>query len=172
MYLEWGLALEITEKAPEVLTPNCAKSLHIFSLARRGSSLIMWKSSSLIYGCLLANNVTPGSGAQEEEKLSSVTKWPWPRGTAIQVVDPCPEAPDRRGRGWRLGTWWEEVRGKGHQQTETIVIKVTTIMIGSIYLAPIKYQALCIHLFFLKPCKVAIEISIAQMREPKLREVK
>ena len=32
--------------------------------------------------------------------LSSAIKWPWLRETAIRVVDYCPGAPDREGRGW------------------------------------------------------------------------
>ena len=74
------------------------------------------------------------------------------------------------------GDDWEGGEGKSrerqHRRIETIIIKVTTIIIGSIYLAPIKYQALCIHLFLSKPCKVAIEVSVVQMREPKVREMK
>lgn len=74
------------------------------------------------------------------------------------------------------GDDWEGGEGKSrerhHRQIETIIIKVTTIIIGSIYLAPIKYQALCIHFILSKPYKVAIEVSLVQMREPKVGEIK
>lgn len=74
------------------------------------------------------------------------------------------------GDDWESGEG--ESRERHHPQIETIIIKVTTIIIGSIYLAPIKYQALFSHLFLSKPYKVAIEVSLVQMREPKVGEIK
>lgn len=41
-------------------------------------------------------------------------------------------------------------RERDHQQIEMIIIKVTTIIIHSIYLAPLRYQTLYIRLFLPK----------------------
>lgn len=87
-------------------------------------------------------------------------------------MDQCTEAPSqRRERTVIPSTMRGKSRIRGHRQIEVIIIKVTTIIIASISLTPIKYQALCLHLFLPRPQKVSREISVVQMREPKPKSI-
>lgn len=67
----------------------------------------------------------------------------------------------REGDGQECGA--KGSRPRDHQQIGIIILKVTVI-IASIYLAPIKSQSLGIHLFLPKLWKVATGISAVQMR--------
>lgn len=54
---------------------------------------------------------------------------------------------------------------------EVMIIKVSTIIIDSISLAPIMYQALCLHLFLPRPWKVSREMSVVQMRDSEAKSI-
>lgn len=144
-----------------MLTPS-AESLHTCTLVRRGGSSILRTSPSRIQLRFpLAKTVTQHQGRDRRAALFSGL-WPRPKETAVQVTGRCPEGPQRReGDGQDCGV--KESRPRDRPQIGIIILKVTVI-IASIYLAPIKYQSLGIHLFLPKLWKVATGISAVQMR--------
>lgn len=125
--------LKQLNKARGVLTPNCGRSLHIFTLVP--VSLVVIKK-----------NVTHRSRGWEEGKLFLVTKYPWPKETVIWVWTSALTPLTEKGEDCD-----QNMVGTSPRRGKVIIIKVTTIIVGSISLVPIKYQALCIHLFLPKP---------------------
>lgn len=61
--------------------------------------------------CLSVNNVTNGSSEWDEERLSLVTKWTWPKETAVGVVVPAPMPWTETGED----ADWEHSEGKSRK---------------------------------------------------------